>query len=88
VDAADAHGQTAPRVTARSKSAASSSGGVKFHMGGTTLRVEVVGPSGADVAVFQCVMARHGPALAPAGRRARVIGCDPAIRGWCTWRRD
>jgi hypothetical protein len=44
---------TAPRVTRSLGDGRFLVEGVKFHMGGDwTLRVEVVGPSGADVAVF------------------------------------
>jgi hypothetical protein len=44
---------TAPRVTRSLGTGRLLVEGVKFHMGGDwTLRVEVVGPSGADVAVF------------------------------------
>ena len=44
---------TAPRVTRSLGTGRFLVEGVKFHMGGDwTLRVEVVGPSGADVAVF------------------------------------
>lgn len=44
---------TAPRVTRALGDGRFLVEGVKFHMGGDwTLRVEVVGPSGADVAVF------------------------------------
>jgi hypothetical protein len=48
------HGlSTAPRVTRALGNGRYRVEGVKFHMGGDwTLRVEVVGPSGADVAVF------------------------------------
>jgi hypothetical protein len=45
---------TAPRVTRSLGTGRFLVEGVKFHMGGDwTLRVEVVGPSGPDVAVFQ-----------------------------------
>ena len=44
---------TAPRVTRALDDGRFRVEGVKFHMGGDwTVRVEVVGPSGADVAVF------------------------------------
>jgi hypothetical protein len=48
------HGlMTAPRVTRALGNGRFLVEGVKFHMGGDwTLRVEIVGPAGADVAVF------------------------------------
>jgi hypothetical protein len=48
---------TAPRVTRALGDGRFVVEGVKFHMGGDwTLRVEVVGPLGADVAVFHVVV--------------------------------